>query len=79
MNVVAQKLGVVVDHLFEVRHHPAFVHAVAMKAAGKLIVDATAGHLFEGRGEGLACPVIAAVHCYVLEQVERGGMRELGL
>ncbi len=52
VQVVAQQLGVVVEHLLEVRNAPALVHAVAMKAAGELVVDAAAGHVLEGGAEG---------------------------
>ena len=47
VHVVPQQLRVVVNHLLEVRHHPALVHAIAMEAAGELIVDAAVRHLFE--------------------------------
>ena len=53
MHVVAQQFGVVVEHFFEVRHHPALVDTVAMEPAGQLIVNAASRHLFECRCERL--------------------------
>jgi hypothetical protein len=53
VQIVAQQLGVVVEHLLEVRHAPALIDAVTMKAAGQLVVDATLSHLFQGCCEGL--------------------------
>ena len=53
VHVVLQQLGVVVGHLFEVRHDPALVHRIAMKSAGQLVVHAAAGHLFERGDEDL--------------------------
>ena len=44
MNVILEQLRIVVGHLLEVRHEPAFVHGVTMKAAGELIVHAAARH-----------------------------------
>jgi len=48
----------------KVRDEPAFVHGVAMEAAGELVVDAAAGHFFKGgfsHGEGGAflCLLVA--------------------
>ena len=79
MHVIAQQLRIVVEHLLEVRHHPALVHAVAMKAAGKLIVDAAARHLFQRHREGFARLRVAAVHRQLQQQIERRRMRKLGL
>ncbi len=41
------ELGVVVEHLLEVRHQPLAVHRVAVEAAAELVVDAAAGHAGE--------------------------------
>ena len=59
VHIVAQQLGVVVEHLFEVRHHPALIHAVAMEASGELVVHAAARHPLQGDGESLPAPL----HC----------------
>ena len=72
MHVIAQQLGVVVEHLFEVRHHPALVDAIAVEAAGELVVDAAARHLFKRDGEGFAGLRVAAVDCLLKQQIESG-------
>ena len=56
MHVIAQQLGVVVEHLLKVRNHPALVHAVAMKSSGKLVVDAAPRHLLKRHDKGVAAP-----------------------
>ena len=43
-SVDPQQQRVVVEHLLEVRHHPARVHRVAGEAAGQLVVHPAAGH-----------------------------------
>ena len=47
-HVEAEQLGVVVEHLLEVRHHPAGVDGVAGEAAGELVVHAAPGHRVAG-------------------------------
>ena len=56
---------VVVEHLLEVRHGPARVHAVPGEAAAKLVVHAAAGHRLAGRlghrqGGPLPGPLVVA-------------------
>src|SRR6266850_2714746 len=48
VEIILQELGIVVGHFLEVGDEPAFIDGIAMEAAGKLIVDSAAGHLFEG-------------------------------
>ena len=79
MHVIAQQLRVVVEHLLEVRNDPALVDAIAMEAAGELVIDAAARHLFERHGEGLTGVRIAAVDGELQQKIERGGMGKLGL
>ncbi len=79
VQVVAQQLGVVVEHLLKVWNDPAFVHAVAVEAAGQLVVDAAARHLFKRGAEGLAGLFIAAVHGHFQQQVQGAGVGKLGL
>jgi hypothetical protein len=62
VHVVAQQLGVVVEHLLEVRNHPALVHAVAVKAAGQLVVDAAARHLLSVTAKATRASPLSAVH-----------------
>ena len=47
MHVHAGQLGVVVEHLLEVRHQPVGVGRVAVEAAAQLVVDAAGGHRVE--------------------------------
>ena len=51
--VEADQLGVVVEHLLEVRHHPLRVDGVAREAAAELVVDPAACHRLAGRVEHL--------------------------
>ena len=56
LQVQSWQQSVVVQHLFEVRHEPAEVRAVASEAAAEVIEDAAGGHLVRGEGgqlEGL--------------------------
>src|SRR5713226_9130773 len=48
MDEISQELGIVVRHFLEVGDEPAFIDGVAVEAASKLVVDAAAGHFFEG-------------------------------
>ena len=53
VQVIAKEFGIVVGHFLEVGDEPLFVDGVAVEAAGKLVVDAAAGHFFEsGFGDG---------------------------
>ena len=80
MHVIAQQLGIVVEHLLKVRHHPALIHAVAMKPSGKLVVNAAARHLFERRTQNASpAMLVVAVHGHLQQQVERRRMGKLGL
>ncbi len=51
LGVGAEQLGVVVEHLLEVRHRPVAVHAVAMEAAADLVEEPAAGHGAERDGQ----------------------------
>src|SRR5438067_12301526 len=42
------KLGLIVKHLFEVRHVPVAIDRVAMKAAAQMIVHAASRHFAKG-------------------------------
>src|SRR5690606_38015514 len=44
--------GVVVKHLLEMRHEPAFIHRIAGEAAAQMIVDSALAHMIEGTGDG---------------------------
>ncbi len=82
VNVVFQQLGVVIGHLLEMRHSPMLVHAVAVKPAGQLVVDAAARHLFQ-RQKGdvaehrAARPRGLIAHEAVEQQIHHRRMEEL--
>ena len=78
VDVVLQQLGVVVRHLLEVRHDPALVDRVAMKAAGELVVNAALRHLGQRSGDHGGDALFAGAHVPVHQQIERSGMRKLG-
>ena len=71
--VDAEQQAVVVEHLLEVRHHPAGVDAVAREAAAELVVHAAARHRLERpvehRGGALATVAV--------QQLEHHRRREL--
>ena len=72
-----QQLGVVVEHLLEVGHVPAFVGRVPCEAASELVVDATAGHAVE-RGRDHVEDAVHAAHGPPQQELERHRLRELG-
>ena len=79
MHVILQQLGIVIQHLLEVRHHPALIDGVAMKPAAQLVVHSAPGHLLE-RHRGR----LAAAHCprpsrHIQQQINRRRMGKLGL
>src|SRR5208283_6038460 len=78
VNIILQEFGVVVAHLLEVRHDPAFVDGIAVKSARQLVVDAAAGHLFERCYKYMAELFVAGTRILVDQQIKRSGMRELG-
>ena len=59
VDIVPEKLRVVVGHLFEVGDYPAFVYGVAVKASPKLVIDAAEGHLIQGLVDDDIQPVLA--------------------
>ncbi len=47
VQIILQKLGIIVGHLFEMGHEPAFVDGIAVESAAHLIVNAAASHFLE--------------------------------
>ena len=78
VQVVAQQFGIVVEHLLEVRNRPALV-AIAVKAAGQLVVHSAPRHFFERSGEGLARNLVAATDGDLQQQFERRRVGKLRL
>ena len=79
MHIIPQQFRVVVKYLLEVRNHPALIHRVSMKSAGKLVVNPTARHLLKRHDKRLASLLVVAVHGQFQQQVERRRMRKLRL
>src|SRR5207302_231401 len=75
--IAFEKLRVVVRHLFEMRHHPALVDGITVKASRQLVVYAAACHLFEGRGEDLAELLVTRAGVLINQQIESRRMGEL--
>ncbi len=69
---------VVVEHLLEVRHQPAFVDRVAGEAAAEVVVDPTCGHRIERRDRGAQRGVGAGAVVLSQQVVQRHRLRELG-
>src|SRR5260370_9499424 len=76
VEIVFEQLGIVVGHFFEVGDEPAFVHGVAMEAAGELVIDAATGHFFESSlghsAEMLFCGLLVALK----DEVDSGRVRK---
>ena len=72
------ELGIVVEHLFEMRDEPAFIHRIACEAAPQMIVDAALGHVVEharrGRFEGMAVRGRGAAQMRPPEEGENPGL-----
>ncbi len=74
---------VVVEHLLEVRDHPALVHRVAAETAPELVVDAAFNHALQGldrHAQGLVLRGAGRRRGGVVtkQQLQVGGVRELG-
>jgi len=78
VQVVAQQFGVVVEHLLEVRHHPALVDAVTVETAGQLVVDAAPRHLIQSCREGLASRLVVALMATSNSKSRTDGCGNLG-
>ena len=73
---ILQQLRIVVGHFFEVRDAPAFVHRIAVKAAGDLVVHAAGAHFFQRRCGHFQQSRAAAGLMPLQQQVERRWMRK---
>ena len=76
MHIIFEQLRVVVRHLLEVRHDPAFIDGIAVKATGKLVVHATAGHFFQRGGE--YTPKLLSIACEATGVLARLGSFHVG-
>ena len=75
------ELGIVVEHLLEMRDQPLVVGGVAREAAAQMIVDAALAHAVERDGDGVEQPCVGALAQPAaperLEHVGRGKFRRL--
>src|SRR5262249_28156976 len=67
------ELGVVVEHLLEVRCQPAFVGRVAGKAAGEVVVDAAFADRAERDKDGVAVAGVVRAEPRTPEKLEQAG------
>ena len=78
VQVHSGELGVVVEHPLKVRNRPPRVHAVAVKPAAKLVVNAALRHLLEReQGQFQNAPVSGAFEV-LQHELEGGGRGEFG-
>ena len=77
VEVHARELGVVVEHLLEVRHQPVGVGRVAMEAAAELVVDPAVGHRVERPPRDRERPRVAGRDRAPQQVLDRHRLREL--
>jgi hypothetical protein len=78
MDVDARQLGVVVEHLLEVRHQPGLVRAVTREAAAQVVVDAARGHGIERAPSHGQRSRIAGQDVQPEQELDRHRLWELG-
>ncbi len=78
VQVDAGELGVVVEHLLEVRHEPALVGGVAVEPAAQLVVHPPAQHGVERHRRHLEQVRLAGGEVAAQHEVDDRGLRELG-
>jgi len=72
-----EKLRIVVQHLFEMRHEPAFVDRIARETAAEVIVDAALAHALEREVDGTVVACLACALSGPPQEFERHRLREL--
>src|SRR5438552_15702754 len=70
------ELGVVIEHLLEMRHQPALVGRIAREAPAEMIVDAALAHRVERLGDRVAVRRLAAALPSMPQQLEDPGLRK---
>ena len=73
-----RELRLVVQHLFEVRHEPVFVHRVAVKSAAELIVHPALGHRAQRRQHHVPSFFIAGGGAIAQQKIGMLGRGNLG-
>jgi hypothetical protein len=71
------QLGIVVEHLLEMRHQPAMIDRVAGEAAGEMVVDAALADVLRGHGHRGNVALVAGRQPHAAQELEYGGLREL--
>ena len=74
-----QELGIVIQHLFKVRHQPAIIDRIAMKSTSEMIVDTPASHLARGQLGHVEEVFIATGMPIAQEMFQIRGIGEFGL
>ena len=78
VQVQAGQQGVVVQHLFKVRHQPVAIGGIAVKAAANLVVDAAVRHLVQGQFHHFQGAGVEAVAVVAQQELRRHRLGELG-
>ena len=73
-----EELGVVVEHLLEMRHQPALVDRIAREAAAEMIVNAALAHMLERVLDRLEETRVAAARPGAPEEFEDRALRKFG-
>ena len=74
-----QKLGIVVEHLLEMRHQPALVDRIARKAAAEMVVDAALAHALEAECSTVSKKRASPVRMPARQSMfQNGRLRKLG-
>ena len=70
------ELGIVIEHLFEMRDEPDRIDGIARKAAAQMVIDATLTDMNEGRHHRLGEALVAAALRHGPEKGEDRHLRE---
>ena len=73
-----EELGVVVQHLLEMRRQPALVGGIAGEAAAQMVVDAALGHALHGQHHGRLHQQGAGAAVVAPEQLQHPALGKLG-
>src|SRR5215469_16275509 len=76
MHIIFEQFRVVVGHFLEVRHQPAFVDRIAVKASGQLIIGAAERHLLERSGENMPQALVPRARVLINQQIDDRRMRK---
>ncbi len=78
VQVETRKLGVVVQHLLEVRHEPALVDGIAMEAAPDVVVHPAGRHAVARERHGIEQLPPTRLHVLAQEELDGLGVRKFG-